>query len=308
MTASHHTLLTNIFSLLFFAAAAAVVNANLYATIESCQGWALNKMPQLKSFLKDGEAESYRNVEVKFIHGRKAVMTVWETGNGNGGVLDGGGDRESWEEVEKITLSDYKTKVCLCEVTVHGAVSCCILANRFVFVYSLQNSSHSFQDEMHALFVEKGWVDIGLVCSLSSFAFLELDVICIRDVLLSTLVWLPNVYSSSPPPSPVQHRFQMKSEVELAAYKIQKEKEAEEERERKQKQREQNIKMQEERTRQREMEKEEDRRRQEEMWGEKEQEEQARIMLENEVLEDEPAVPLEDMVTSDPVEEFQDEL
>ena len=79
-------------------------------------------MPQLKSFLKDGEAESYRNVEVKFIHGRKAVMTVWETGNGNGGVLDGGGDRESWEEVEKITLSDYKTKVCLCEVTsVHGA-------------------------------------------------------------------------------------------------------------------------------------------------------------------------------------------
>ena len=35
-------------------------------------------MPQLKSFLKDGEAESYRNVEVKFISGRKAVMTVYE--------------------------------------------------------------------------------------------------------------------------------------------------------------------------------------------------------------------------------------
>eukprot|EP00584_Thalassiosira_punctigera_P002325 CAMPEP_0172538236 /NCGR_PEP_ID=MMETSP1067-20121228/9667_1 /TAXON_ID=265564 ORGANISM="Thalassiosira punctigera, Strain Tpunct2005C2" /NCGR_SAMPLE_ID=MMETSP1067 /ASSEMBLY_ACC=CAM_ASM_000444 /LENGTH=176 /DNA_ID=CAMNT_0013323691 /DNA_START=152 /DNA_END=682 /DNA_ORIENTATION=+ len=176
-------------------------------------------MPQLKSFLKDGEAESYRNVEVKFIHGRKAIMTIWEAGYDNGGV---DGDRERWEEVEKITLSDYKTKV-----------------------------------EMHALFIEKG--------------------------------------------------FQMKSEEELAAWKIQKEKEAEEERERKQKQREQNLKMQEERRRKREMEKEEDMRRQEEMWKEKEQEEQVR--RENEILEDEPAVPLDEpAVSSDPVEEFQDEL
>ena len=118
-------------------------------------------MPQLKSFLKDGEAESYRNVEVKFIHGRKAVMTVWETGNGNGGVLDGGGDRESWEEVEKITLSDYKTKVCLCEVTsVHGAciygVFSHINIKPLCIRISLNTLFHIFQDEMHALFVEKG--------------------------------------------------------------------------------------------------------------------------------------------------------
>ena len=59
-------------------------------------------MPQLKSFLKDGEAESYRNVEVKFISGRKAVMTVYE-----------GISKDSWVEKESIVLSEYQTKVCV---------------------------------------------------------------------------------------------------------------------------------------------------------------------------------------------------
>jgi acyl-CoA reductase-like NAD-dependent aldehyde dehydrogenase len=66
----------------------------------------LNKLPQLKSFLKDGEAESYVGVTVEYIHGRRAVLTIYE----------------DEEEVEKITLSDYATK-----------------------------------EEMHALFVEKGF-------------------------------------------------------------------------------------------------------------------------------------------------------
>ena len=63
-------------------------------------------MPMLRSFLKDGEAESYRNVEVKFVHGRKAIMTIYESGEGE----ESG--EESWVEKEKIVLSDYKTKVC----------------------------------------------------------------------------------------------------------------------------------------------------------------------------------------------------
>ena len=37
----------------------------------------MNKYPQLKSFLKDGEAESYQGVTVKYIHGRTAVMTIF---------------------------------------------------------------------------------------------------------------------------------------------------------------------------------------------------------------------------------------
>jgi len=39
-------------------------------------------------------AESYRNVEIVFIHGRQAVLTIFEDG----------------AEKEKITLSDYKTQ------------------------------------------------------------------------------------------------------------------------------------------------------------------------------------------------------
>ena len=58
-------------------------------------------MPQLKQFLKDGEAESYRNVEVKFISGRKAVMTVYE-----------GISKDNLVELESIVLSEYQTKVC----------------------------------------------------------------------------------------------------------------------------------------------------------------------------------------------------
>lgn len=63
-------------------------------------------MPILKSFLKDGEAESYQNVQVKFVPGRKAVMTIYESDDDEG---DGG--EEGWVEKEQIVLSDYKTKV-----------------------------------------------------------------------------------------------------------------------------------------------------------------------------------------------------
>ena len=68
------------------------------------QGWALNKLPNLKSFLKDGEAESYKNVQVNFVAGKKAIMTIYE-----------GESSDVWEdgmvEKEKVVLSDYKTKV-----------------------------------------------------------------------------------------------------------------------------------------------------------------------------------------------------
>ena len=95
-------------SIFFFALLLSLANAAaaaLHAKIESCSGWALNKMPELKSFLKEGGAESYRSVEVKFVHGRKAIMTIYESG-------DGEESGEGWVEKEKIVLSDYKTKVC----------------------------------------------------------------------------------------------------------------------------------------------------------------------------------------------------
>ena len=44
----------------------------------------------------------YKNVEVKFISGKKAILTTYE-GEGE--------SEENWEMQESIILSDYKTKV-----------------------------------------------------------------------------------------------------------------------------------------------------------------------------------------------------
>ena len=54
----------------------------------------MNRLPALKSFLKDSEAEEYQGVEVEYVHGRTAVLTIYKDG----------------EEQEQITLSDYKSK------------------------------------------------------------------------------------------------------------------------------------------------------------------------------------------------------
>lgn len=52
----------------------------------------MNQLPELKSFLmeKDG-VDQYKEVEVNFISGKKAVLTIFQNG----------------KELEKITLSDY---------------------------------------------------------------------------------------------------------------------------------------------------------------------------------------------------------
>ena len=95
-----------LYILLLLVASSSFVVGEIHATIESCSGWALNKLPNLKSFLKDGEAESYYNVVVTFVHGKKAIMTIYE-----GESVD---TKDDWEEKEQIVLSDYKTKVCSC--------------------------------------------------------------------------------------------------------------------------------------------------------------------------------------------------
>ena len=77
------------------AATAADPLPGISALIQSCGGWALNKLPELKSFLKEPDGvDLYKKVEVEFIPGRKAVMTIYQDG----------------AEIEKITLSDYNDK------------------------------------------------------------------------------------------------------------------------------------------------------------------------------------------------------
>jgi len=53
-----------------------------------------SKTPELKSFLKDGEAEFYENIKVDFIPGERAVLTIFHDGI----------------EQEAISLYEYKTK------------------------------------------------------------------------------------------------------------------------------------------------------------------------------------------------------
>merc|ERR1711862_1074418 len=51
-------------------------------------------LPELKKFLKEGEAESYQNVEVKYIHGRKAVLIIYD----------------DEDEIERTLLSELETR------------------------------------------------------------------------------------------------------------------------------------------------------------------------------------------------------
>ena len=89
------TLIFFVATLLAAATAADVPLRGVSALIQSCGGWALNKLPQLKSFLKEPEGvDLYKQVEVEFIPGKKAILTVYKDG----------------VEQEKITLSDYNDK------------------------------------------------------------------------------------------------------------------------------------------------------------------------------------------------------
>ena len=55
-------------------------------------------------------ADAYENLDVVFIKGRKAVLTIYDAPE-DGDTNSEGSDREGWVEKEKIVLSDYQTKV-----------------------------------------------------------------------------------------------------------------------------------------------------------------------------------------------------
>lgn len=68
------------FRLLVVLLPSAVLAQVITGKIVSCSGWALNRLPELKSFLKDGEAESYRGVQIEYISGRTAALSVFHDG------------------------------------------------------------------------------------------------------------------------------------------------------------------------------------------------------------------------------------
>lgn len=53
---------------------------NIYGKIVSCQGWVLNKLPELKNFIRYGGAYSLENVGVEFQQGKRATLTIYHDG------------------------------------------------------------------------------------------------------------------------------------------------------------------------------------------------------------------------------------
>jgi len=56
----------------------------------------LNRFPELKSFLKDGEAESYEDVKVTYVPGKTAILTIYK--------------KDDNTKLEEIVLHELKTK------------------------------------------------------------------------------------------------------------------------------------------------------------------------------------------------------
>eukprot|EP00592_Proboscia_alata_P004642 CAMPEP_0194371858 /NCGR_PEP_ID=MMETSP0174-20130528/20227_1 /TAXON_ID=216777 /ORGANISM="Proboscia alata, Strain PI-D3" /LENGTH=143 /DNA_ID=CAMNT_0039150097 /DNA_START=40 /DNA_END=471 /DNA_ORIENTATION=+ len=79
-----------LFSLSFLSAVAGVISGK----IETCAECSLARLPHLKAFIVGLGAEMYQNVEIEFIYGTAAVLTVFDDG----------------VEVETIMLADYETR------------------------------------------------------------------------------------------------------------------------------------------------------------------------------------------------------
>ena len=63
--------------------------------IVSCSGCSLNRLRELKAFLKDNlEAQEYEGIEVEFVHGKQPILTIY---------------RDGMEE-EQVVLSNYETR------------------------------------------------------------------------------------------------------------------------------------------------------------------------------------------------------
>lgn len=78
--------------------------------IISCSGWALNKLPALKSFLTSGEAEGYQGITLEYIGGKEPTLTIYKKKNKHS-------SREE-EQEEVINLRPYDTNAQLHELMV----------------------------------------------------------------------------------------------------------------------------------------------------------------------------------------------
>ena len=76
-----------ILSILVFLAIASISSA-IKGEIISCSGWKLNKLPEVRRFLKDpGHADAYEGLEITWKSGKVPSLTITQD-NGNTEVID----------------------------------------------------------------------------------------------------------------------------------------------------------------------------------------------------------------------------
>ena len=68
--------------------------SSLKGEIRSCRGWKLNRLPEVKAFLKEGHVDEYQDVSVTWIPGHTPELHILN---------------DEGELTEKVVLKDYTT-------------------------------------------------------------------------------------------------------------------------------------------------------------------------------------------------------
>jgi hypothetical protein len=78
------------------------VASALQGEIISCSSWKLNRLPEVRRFLKEpGHADAYDNLKVKFVHGKPPMLHI----KGDDGVIT--------ESIDLSPVSDFWWNVSL---------------------------------------------------------------------------------------------------------------------------------------------------------------------------------------------------
>ena len=70
------------------------MSSSLKGEIRSCRGWKLNRLPEVKAFLKEGHVDEYEDVSITWIPGHTPELHILN---------------DEGELTEKVVLKDYTT-------------------------------------------------------------------------------------------------------------------------------------------------------------------------------------------------------
>lgn len=98
-----------VFFLFLFSFVVDGVDVEIYGKIRSCQGWALDKKPELKNFIRYGGAFSFENVEIEYETGKRATLTIY--------TFDEHGVKQ--QETEMVDLQGIETEAEMSQIMLY---------------------------------------------------------------------------------------------------------------------------------------------------------------------------------------------